>query len=190
VNCTNPAQYFHVLRRQMRRSYRAPLVIFTPKSLLRHPKAASRIEEFATGSFREVIDDPVASERPDDVRRVIACTGKVYYDLVEERAKRLPGREHEVAVVRVEQIYPWPETELTEIFGRYANAEARVWCQEEPKNMGAWTFVRDRLQSIIGEKARLQCAGRPEAASPAVGSPRIHRAQLQAFLDEAFGFLD
>ncbi len=187
VNCTNPAQYFHVLRRQMRRSYRAPLVIFTPKSLLRHPKAASQVEEFTSGTFKEVIDDPIACERPDDVRRVIACTGKVYYDLKEERAKRFEGREHEVALVRVEQIYPWPEAELTEIFGRYGNAESRVWCQEEPRNMGAWTFVRDRLQSIIGDKQRLECAGRPEAASPAVGSPRIHRAQLQAFLDEAFG---
>jgi 2-oxoglutarate dehydrogenase complex dehydrogenase (E1) component-like enzyme len=187
VNCTNPAQYFHVLRRQMRRAYRAPLVIFTPKSLLRHPKAAAQVEQFTTGSFQEVIDDPIAAARSEDVRRVIACTGKVYYDLIEERAKRLAGREHELAVVRVEQLYPWPEAELSEIFGRYSGAESRVWCQEEPRNMGAWTFVRDRLESIIGDKQRLICAGRPEAASPAVGSPRIHRAQLRALLDEALG---
>jgi 2-oxoglutarate dehydrogenase E1 component len=187
VNCTNPAQYFHVLRRQMRRSYRAPLVVFTPKSLLRHPKAAARVEDFVSGSFQEVIDDPIAAARADEVQRVIACTGKVYYDLIEERAKRFAGHEHEIAVVRVEQLYPWPEAQLSEIFGQYNRAEARVWCQEEPRNMGAWTFVRDRIQSIIGEKVRLECAGRPEAASPAVGSPRIHRAQLQRFLDEAFG---
>ncbi len=187
VNCTNPAQFFHVLRRQMRRAYRAPLIVFTPKSLLRHPKAAAQIEDFTSGSFQEVIDDPIAAARPDDVRRVIACTGKVYYDLVEERARRFAGREHEIAVVRIEQLYPWPEEQLALIFGHYDQAQMRVWCQEEPRNMGAWTFVRDRIQAIIGDKVRLECAGRPEAASPAVGSPRIHRAQLQVFLDEAFG---
>jgi 2-oxoglutarate dehydrogenase E1 component len=187
VNCTRPAQYFHVLRRQMRRGYRAPLVVFTPKSLLRHPKAASQLEEFTSGTFQEVIDDPIAAERAADVRRVIACSGKVYYDLIEARAERYAAREHEVAIVRVEQLYPWPEGELATVFGRYTQAESRVWAQEEPKNMGAWTFVRDRLQAIIGDKRHLTVAGRPEAASPAVGSPRIHRAQLAALLDEAFG---
>ncbi len=186
VNCTSSAQFFHVLRRQMRRTYRAPLVIFTPKSLLRHPKAASAVEEFSTGRFHEVIDDPKASERPSDVKRVIACTGKVYYDLVEDRAKRFAGREHEVAVIRVEQLYPWPEARLTKILGQYASAEHRIWCQEEPHNMGAWTFVRDRIRSIVGDRTQLRYAGRPEAASPAAGSPRVHRAQLKAFLDEAF----
>jgi 2-oxoglutarate dehydrogenase E1 component len=187
VNCTSSSQFFHVLRRQMRRSYRAPLIIFTPKSLLRHPKAASPVEEFSTGHFREVIDDPIATARPGDVRRVIACSGKVYYDLVEERAKRFEGREHEIAVVRVEELYPWPEAGLSQIIERYASAEHRIWCQEEPRNMGAWTFIRDRLQSIIGEGRRLTYAGRAESASPAVGSPRIHRAQLQAFLNDALG---
>ena len=187
VNCTRPAQYFHVLRRQMRRGYRAPLVVFTPKSLLRHPKAASQLEEFTSGTFQEVIDDRVAAERAEDVRRVIACSGKVYYDLIEARAERYAEREHEVAIVRVEQLYPWPEGELAAVFGRYAQAESRVWAQEEPRNMGAWTFVRDRLQAIIGDEKHLTVAGRPEAASPAVGSPRIHRAQLAALLDEAFG---
>jgi 2-oxoglutarate dehydrogenase E1 component len=187
VNCTSSSQFFHVLRRQMRRSYRAPLIIFTPKSLLRHPKAASPVEDFTTGRFREVIDDPVAAARPDDVRRVIVCSGKVYYDLVEERAKRFADREYEIAIVRVEELYPWPEAELSKIIGRYAAAERRIWCQEEPRNMGPWTFVRDRLQSIIGEGNRLSYAGRAESASPAVGSPRIHRAQLQAFLNDALG---
>jgi 2-oxoglutarate dehydrogenase E1 component len=187
VNCTTSAQFFHVLRRQMRRSYRAPLVIFTPKSLLRHPKMASRVEEFTTGHFKEVIDDPIAAARPGDVRCVIACNGKVYFDLVEERAKRFSGREHEIAVVRVEQLYPWPEAKLSEIVGRYTSATRHVWCQEEPRNMGAWTFIRDRLQSIVGEANTLSYAGRAESASPAAGSPRIHRAQLQAFLDDALG---
>jgi len=187
VNCTTSSQFFHVLRRQMHRTYRAPLIIFTPKSLLRHPKAASPVEEFTHGRFREVIDDPIATARPEDVRRVIACNGKVYYDLVEERARRFVGREHEVAVVRVEQLYPWPEEELRELIGRYASAEHRIWCQEEPRNMGGWTFVRDRLQSIVGDEHVFSYAGRSEAASPAAGSPRIHRAQLQAFLDDALG---
>jgi 2-oxoglutarate dehydrogenase E1 component len=187
VNCTTPAQFFHVLRRQMGRSYRAPLVVFTPKSLLRHPKAASHVAEFTEGGFHEVIDDPITRARPDDVQRVLACTGKVYYDLMEERAKRYPDREHEIAIVRVEQLYPWPESQLTRVFGRYANAERRIWVQEEPRNMGAWTFVRDRLQTIIGDKTRLEFAGREEAASPAAGSPRVHRAQLQALLEEALG---
>ncbi len=187
VNCTNPAQYFHVLRRQMRRAYRAPLVIFTPKSLLRHSKAASHAEDFTSGTFQRVIDDPVAAARAEDVRRVLVCCGKVFYDLKEERAKRFAGREHEIAIVRVEQIYPWPEAELANAMNRYTNADARIWVQEEPRNMGAWTFVRDRLEEIVGDKHRVDYAGRPEAASPAAGSPRIHRAQLQAFLDEALG---
>ena len=187
VNCTTSSQFFHVLRRQMHRTYRAPLIIFTPKSLLRHPKAACPVEEFTHGRFHEVIDDPIATVRPDDVRRVIACNGKVYYDLIEERAKRFAGREHEIAVVRVEQFYPWPEAELREVVGRYASADSKIWCQEEPRNMGGWAFVRDRLQSIVGEKDHFSYAGRPEAASPAAGSPRIHRAQLQAFLDDALG---
>ncbi|HEB91106.1 MAG TPA: 2-oxoglutarate dehydrogenase E1 component [Deltaproteobacteria bacterium] len=185
VNCTSSAQYFHVLRRQMLRKYRAPLVIFTPKSLLRHPKMASDIEAFTEGRFQETIDDPIASERPEDVKHVIACTGKVYFDLVDERARRYAGREHEVAIVRIEELYPWPEAALREIFGRYSSAQRRTWCQEEPMNMGAWTFVRDRIQSILGEKTGLRYAGRPEAASPAPGSPRVHRAQLQAFLNDA-----
>ena len=187
VNCTTPGQYFHVLRRQMRRPYRAPLVIFTPKSLLRHPKAASSIEELTQGGFEHVIDDKIAAANPSQVSRVLVCSGKVYYDLKEERAKRYAGSEHEFAIVRVEQVYPWPEARLAEIFGRYASAKSRFWVQEEPRNMGPWTFVRDRIQAILGDKQRLDYAGRAESASPAVGSPRIHRAQLQAFLDEAFG---
>ncbi|HIF93751.1 MAG: 2-oxoglutarate dehydrogenase E1 component [Myxococcales bacterium] len=187
VNCTNSAQFFHVLRRQMKRTYRAPLIVFTPKSLLRHPKAASRVDDFTNGRFQEVIDDPIASARASEVKRVIICVGKVYYDLVEERAKRFAGKEHEVAIIRVEQLYPWPEKLLTEFMGQYRSAQRRIWCQEEPRNMGGWTFVRDRLEAIIGDQHRLEYAGRDESASPAAGSPRIHRAQLQAFLDDALG---
>ena len=186
VNCTSAAQFFHVLRRQMRRTYRAPLIVFTPKSLLRHPKAHSKVEDFVSGHFQRVIDDPMTIDRAEDVRRVLVCVGKVYFDLVEERAKRLKGREHEVAIVRVEQLYPWPQDLLTEIIDRYTLATRHVWCQEEPRNMGAWTFVRDRLQAIVGSRGWLRYAGRDESASPAAGSPRVHRAQLAAFLDDAF----
>lgn len=190
VNCTTPSQYFHVLRRQMKRSYRAPLVIFTPKSLLRHPKAAAQIAEFASGGFQQVIDDPIASERPDDVRRVFACTGKVYYDLLAEREKRLGDRQHEIAILRVEQLYPWPERRLQEIFARYGGARGWTWVQEEPLNMGAWTFVRERLRIVLADKVPLEHAGRPESASPAAGSPRIHKAQLEQLLEDAFGDRD
>lgn len=150
-------------------------------------KAASRIDELTQGGFQHVIDDEIAAANPSQVGRVLVCSGKVYYDLKEERAKRYAGSEHEVAIVRVEQIYPWPEAKLAEIFGRYASAKARIWVQEEPRNMGPWTFVRDRIQAILGDKQKIEYAGRAEAASPAVGSPRVHRAQLQALLDEAFG---
>jgi len=187
VNCTNPAQYFHVLRRQMKRGYRAPLVIFTPKSLLRHPKAAAQVAQFATGGFERVLDDPIASERPDDVRRVFACSGKVYYDLLAEREKRLGERQHEIAIVRLEQLYPWPERQLQRIFDRYASARSWSWVQEEPLNMGPWTFVRERLRAVLADKAPLEHAGRPEAASPAAGSGRVHKAQLEQLLQDAFG---
>jgi 2-oxoglutarate dehydrogenase E1 component len=186
VNCTTAAQYFHVLRRQMLRDYRAPLVVLTPKSLLRHPNAASQVEAFSEGRFEEVIDDPIARDRPDDVKTLVACSGKVYYDLVAARAERLEGREHEMAIVRVEELYPWPEGELADILRRYASADDHVWCQEEPRNMGAWTFVRDRIREILGDGRSLRYCGRDEAASPAVGSPRIHRQQLEAFLNDVF----
>ncbi len=189
VNCTTPAQYFHVLRRQMHRDYRAPLVIFTPKSLLRHPKAASRVEEFTDGSFQTVIDDPVTQADPRAVRRVIACSGKVYYDLVAEREKRLGDHAGQIALLRVEELYPWPEERIRSLLGRYPGCEDFVWSQEEPQNMGPWTFVWPRLQSMLGDRLRVRYAGREAAASPATGSPRIHKAQLEQLLEDAIGGL-
>jgi 2-oxoglutarate dehydrogenase E1 component len=190
VNCTTPAQYFHVLRRQMLRDYRAPLVIFTPKSLLRHPKAASRVEDFVEGRFKELIDDPICQDRPEAVRRLIACSGKVYYDLKEERERRLgEDRADEVALVRVEQLYPWPEDAFGEILARYNRREEVVWCQEEPQNMGAWTFVRPRIRNLLPAADHVRYAGRDEAASPATGSARVHKAQLERFLEDALGGL-
>jgi 2-oxoglutarate dehydrogenase E1 component len=186
VNCTTPAQYFHALRRQMRRSYRCPLVIFTPKSLLRRRTATSLPEELAAGGFQRVIADAPALGVADAVQRVVLCSGKLYYELVDEREKRLGPGDASVALVRAEQLYPWPEQELAELLHAFAGADRVVWAQEEPANMGAWTFVRERIQGILHPNQKLAYAGRPESASPAAGSMRVHRAQQAALLDAAF----
>jgi len=185
VNCTTPAQYFHVLRRQMLRPYRSPLIVFTPKSLLRNPAAMSPPEDLSSGRFRSLIDDPICLERPERVKRILLCSGKVYYDLLEERARRFddPGI---VALVRLEEIYPWHQLELAAVFERYCNASTVVWSQEEPANMGAWTFVRDRLQAELRPTQKLIYAGRRASASTATGSMRIHRAEQAALVDHAF----
>jgi len=185
VNCTTPAQYFHVLRRQMARRWRTPLVIFTPKSLLRLPTAASRPADLTRGRFQRVIQDDAAGKRPETVRKVVLCSGKIFYDLQEERLRRHGDRPVPVAFARVEQLYPWPEPELTETIARYPHAELVTWCQEEPANMGAWTFVRERLQGILRPTQRLAYAGRREAASPAAGSGRVHKQEQVALVASA-----
>ena len=190
VNCTTPAQYFHVLRRQMRRAYRAPLVIFTPKSLLRLPAAASSLDEFTRGHFQHVIDDDRVARDAQAVRRVLLCSGKVYYDLVNEREQRAKAGESDVAILRLEQLYPWPSTRLGELIGRYPGTERIVWVQEEPANMGAWTFVRERIQDLLPEGAKLAYAGRVPSASTAVGSTRLHVLQQTALVEAAFDGLD
>ena len=190
VNCTTPAQYFHVLRRQMRRGYRAPLVIFTPKSLLRLPAATSKIEAFTSGRFEHILDDRLAGDRPDDVRRVLLCSGKVYYDLVSERERRFGDDAHQIAILRLEQIYPWPGERLQELISHYGRAERVYWVQEEPANMGPWTFVHERIQDLLPEGAKLAYAGRVPAASTAVGSTRIHRQEQSALVDASFSGLD
>ena len=186
VNCTTPAQLFHVLRRQMRRTYRAPLVIFTPKSLLRLPEAASSIEDFTEARFQRVIEDAIAIEQVKAVERVLICSGKVYYDLMAERKERFGENEGRVAILRLEQLYPWPDELLSEMISRYRNALRVVWVQEEPANMGAWTFVRERIQGFLPESAKLAYAGRAPSASTAVGSTRIHGQQQAALLEAAF----
>ncbi len=187
VNCTTPAQYFHVLRRQMRRPFRSPLVIFTPKSLLRAARASSRVEELASGHFEPVIDDHAVRD-PAGVRHLLLCWGKVYYDLLAHREKRDGAAEGEargdVAIVRVEQLYPWPADELAAIRDRYRSAERLVWVQEEPANMGGWEFVRELLREQW--QREFSYAGRRAAASPAVGSQRVHHEELAAFLAAAF----
>jgi len=190
VNCTTPAQYFHVLRRQMRRGYRAPLVIFTPKSLLRLPAATSTIGDFTDARFQQVIDDAAACARADRVERVLLCSGKVYYDLMAERKTRWSEGPDPVAVLRLEQLYPWPEECLRSLLSQYPNARRVIWVQEEPANMGAWTFVRDRLQGLLPAQAELAYAGRKPSASTAVGSTRLHLKEQAGLVGEAYEGLD
>jgi 2-oxoglutarate dehydrogenase E1 component len=191
VNCTTPAQYFHVLRRQMRRNFRAPLIIFTPKSLLRHKRAVSKPEELARDGFRTLLDDPLAAADPKSVKRLVLCSGKVYYDLLAERERRHgPDDAGGVALVRVEQLYPWPAERVSQAVARYPGFERVVWCQEEPSNMGGWTFVRERIQDALGAGQKLAYAGRPESASPATGSGRVHREEQAGLVAAAFDGLD
>lgn len=177
VNITTPANFFHCLRRQMKRDFRKPLVVMSPKSLLRHPAATSRLEEFHGGSFQEILDDP---KRPAKAERVIFCSGKVYYDLCDYRDR---NKYANVAIVRLEQLYPFHRNRLAELADDYHGARI-VWCQEEPQNMGAWSFIAPRFQSVFGFLPLY--AGRDAAASPAVGALALHKFELAAFLQEAF----
>jgi 2-oxoglutarate dehydrogenase E1 component len=191
ANCTTPAQYFHLLRRQMRRTYRAPLVVFTPKSLLRARYATSPVHDLTTGGFQPLLDDASVVE-PAAVRRLILSSGKLYYDLRAQQEKRAAasGGERDVALIRLEQLYPWPSLGLAALMQRYPASEVLVWAQEEPANMGPWTFVRERLQDLVNGDAKLAYAGRPESASPAVGSGRVHRKEQEALVRTAFQGLD
>jgi len=167
--CTSPAQYFHLLRRQGLNANRRPLVCMQPKSLLRLPQAASRVDELATGSFLPVIDDPFASQHRDDVRRIVFCSGKVYYDLAMAAI-----RNASVSIVRVEQLYPWPHEEIVRVMDLYPAVEQVMWVQEEPKNQGAWTYVQPRLRASAGAAVGVRYVGRPERASPAEGHKDAH----------------
>ncbi|HVY87021.1 MAG TPA: 2-oxoglutarate dehydrogenase E1 component [Caulobacterales bacterium] len=197
VNCTTPANYFHVLRRQIHRTFRKPLVVFTPKSLLRHKKAISALEDMSSGtSFHRVLWDDAQMNngltsvrlKPDaQIRRVVLCSGKVYYDLLEEREKR--GLD-DIYILRLEQLYPWPMKSIMAELGRFPSAEL-VWCQEEPKNMGGWTFA-DAWLEVTLEKMNVQAkraryAGRPASASTAAGLMSKHLKELETLLNEALG---
>lgn len=197
ANCTTPANYFHILRRQMRRNFRKPLVLMTPKSLLRHKKCVSTLAEMSDGSsFHRVLWDD-AEYRPGStvklvsdakIKRVVICSGKVYYDLLEEREKR--GIDN-VYLLRVEQFYPFPAHSLIKELQRFRNAEM-IWCQEEPKNMGAWFFMEPNIEWTLGQidakHKRARYVGRPAAASPATGLMSKHKQELEEFLDEALSF--
>ncbi len=190
VNCTSPANYFHVLRRQIRRNFRKPLIMMTPKSLLRHKRCISPLEEMGPNTtFHRVLwDDADGTDglaADEKIRRVVLCSGKVYYDLLEEREKR--GIK-DVYILRMEQLYPFPQKALTTELKRFPLADV-VWCQEEPKNMGAWFFVDPLIEDLIGEigmnAERPVYAGRPEAASPATGSARRHQEEQAKLVDDA-----
>jgi 2-oxoglutarate dehydrogenase complex dehydrogenase (E1) component-like enzyme len=180
---STPAQYFHLLRRQALRANRKPLVVMTPKSLLRLPAARSTAEQLTTGQFGEVLGDP-EQPSPEGVRRVLLCSGKVYYELAKRRRDEgLDG----VAVLRVEQLYPFPAEALRAQLDAYPNAERTIWVQEEPENMGAWRYVRLKAEQTLG--VRLELASRDEGAAPAAGSPTLHAQEQQELLDRAFAGL-
>jgi 2-oxoglutarate dehydrogenase E1 component len=195
ANCTTPSNYYHVLRRQLNREIRKPLILMTPKSLLRHKRAVSRLDEMSVGtSFHRLLWDDAETQKndklklakDDKIRRVVLCTGKVYYDLFEERERR--GID-DVYLLRVEQLYPFPLKSLVRELARFKKADV-VWCQEEPKNMGAWSFVEPYLEWVLGQAVskirRPRYVGRPASAATASGIMSKHMAQLKAFLDDAF----
>jgi 2-oxoglutarate dehydrogenase E1 component len=175
---TTPAQYFHLLRRQVKRKFRKPLVVMTPKSLLRLPAAVSPVSEFATGHFREVLDNSSANQ--DQVTRVLVCSGKVYYDLAKKREEL--GTQA-VAILRLEQLYPWPEAQLAAALGRFRRAREWVWVQEESQNMGGWTFAEPRLRAM---NFPFEFVGRDASASPATGSHHVHEKEQKLLVDGAF----
>jgi 2-oxoglutarate dehydrogenase E1 component len=178
---STPAQMFHMLRRQMLQDFRKPLIIMTPKSLLRHKLSVSPLEDLTRGGFQRLIDE-VDEVQPQKVSRVVFCSGKVYFDLLE--ARRTHGLQN-VAIVRIEQLYPFPGEEYAATIRKYANAREIVWCQEEPQNQGAWYQIRHRLQEPLSREDHLLYAGRAPAAAPATGIPQLHADQQQALVEAA-----
>ena len=201
ANCTTPANYFHILRRQLHRKFRKPLILMTPKSLLRHKRVISTIEEFGEGSsFHRVLwdsadrtmrpssDEKIVLKPDNEIKRVVLCTGKVYYDLLDYReAKGID----DTYLMRVEQLYPFPARALIQELGRFPNATDIVWCQEEPKNMGAWSFIEPNIEWVLahvgGSVKRPRYAGRPASASTATGLAKKHMQEQKAFSEDAFG---
>ncbi len=187
VNATTPAQYFHLLRRQMcgghdRRGMRKPLVVFTPKSLLRHPRVISKLSEFTTGGFLEILPDAVGD--PGRVTRVVFCSGKIYYDLL---ASREQLKADHVALARVEQLYPFAADQARDVLARYPETAEVVWAQEEPRNMGAWHFMKEQFEPLLESTHRdIRYVGRPESASPATGSGRRHQQEQSELIKDAF----
>jgi 2-oxoglutarate dehydrogenase E1 component len=197
INCTTPANYFHALRRQMHRDFRKPLIVFTPKSLLRHKKAVSTLDDMAEGtSFHRVLWDDaqigngnttLKLKSDSEIRRVVLCSGKVYFDLLDERERRGLS---DIYLMRLEQLYPWPMKSISAELSRFPNADL-VWCQEEPKNMGGWWFVEPWLELTLERlnvKSKMgRYAGRPATASTAAGLMSKHLKELETLLNEALG---
>lgn len=176
ANCTTPANFFHLLRRQLARPFRKPLVVFTPKSLLRHPRCVSAITDFTTGGFKEIMDD--ISVNAKDVSRLVFCTGKIYYELLERQELE---KIKDIAILRLEQLYPLPLTQIKAILKKYSQAEEYFWVQEEPENMGAWTYLLRMFKEVD-----LKLISRPESASPATGSHKQHEKEQKAIIDKVF----
>jgi 2-oxoglutarate dehydrogenase E1 component len=178
-NPTTPAQYFHLLRRQVKAAYRKPLIIMTPKSLLRLPQAVSRLNDFTKGSFRGVLEDPDADA---SAATVIFCSGKIFYDLAQRRREL---KRTDVALLRMEQLYPFPQSPLRMVLTRFKQTQGFAWVQEEPENMGAWAFIRPRLEAVLGKP--LTYIGRRESPTPATGFPHIYRREQAEIIDRAIG---
>ena len=174
---STPAQYFHILRRQAQLYERRPLILMQPKGLLRLPEAASRLTDLTSGSFRPVIDDPVASQQRGAITRLVFCTGRIFYDVA---AKRAPH----VALVRVEELYPWPGNQIAQIVDLYPAIEEVVWAQEEPKNQGAWSYVSPRLRMSTGNALLTRYVGRPDRSSPAEGYAEAHKQEQERIIAE------
>jgi 2-oxoglutarate dehydrogenase E1 component len=181
ANCTTPAQFFHLLRRQMKRDFRKPLVVMTPKSLLRHKLAVSFLADLTDGTFHEVLDDTMPLD-PAGVSRLLLCNGKVYYDLLTERENR---QVKDTALVRIEQLYPFPEKAVSEVLTRYHQAKDIVWVQEEPRNMGAWSFLLEHTSGLLRPGLLFRYIGRGAQASPAVGSQKIHQQEQARIIEQA-----
>jgi 2-oxoglutarate dehydrogenase E1 component len=179
ANATTPAQYFHLLRRQIKAPFRKPLILMTPKSLLRHPMAVSSLKEMAHGQFSPILDD---TEATASAKKVLLCSGKIYYQLV---ARRQQIDNKDTAIIRVEMLHPFPEKALASVIAGYKKAKVWAWVQEEPENMGAWQFMRPRLASLL--KKPLDYVGRNAAASPATGFPKIYKMEQDGVIDRAIG---
>ncbi|MEO8201697.1 MAG: multifunctional oxoglutarate decarboxylase/oxoglutarate dehydrogenase thiamine pyrophosphate-binding subunit/dihydrolipoyllysine-residue succinyltransferase subunit, partial [Gemmatimonadota bacterium] len=182
ANCTTPAQYFHLLRRQAKVARQRPLILMTPKSLLRLPQASSRLEDLANGGFQSVIDDPSLRLKLPETSRVVLCSGKLYYELSAEAEKMIQGRP---AILRLEQLYPFPAPEMRDMLSRYVGLKELVWAQEEPKNMGAWRYAEEKIRDVMPSGVKLRYAGRPERASTAEGYPSAHAAEQKRIIGEA-----
>ncbi|MFN5367867.1 MAG: 2-oxoglutarate dehydrogenase E1 component, partial [Roseiflexaceae bacterium] len=190
ANCTTAAQYFHLLRRQamLRTEDPRPLILMTPKSLLRHPRAGSSLADLTDGRFYRVIDDPYSAERRERVERLILCSGKVYVDLV---GTVPPEQTPTVATVRIEELYSFPADELKEVIAKYPNIKEVVWMQEEPQNMGAWTYVAPRIKALIPANMPFGYVGRAPSASPAEGSQSDHAEEQERLIQSAvYGEID
>lgn len=184
ANPTTPAQLFHLLRRQVLRGFRKPLVIMTPKSLLRHPMCVSELKEFSSGSFNEVLDDAHVGKK-SDVERVVFCSGKIYYDLLAAREKKSTIKD-KVAIVRIEQLYPFAEKKVSDILEGYKSSKSVVWAQEEPSNMGAWTFIRHRIKKLCTRQRKFRYIGRTSAGTTAEGTVKAHQKEQARIIDDVF----